>query len=66
MPQEKQVLVVERKVIEDVGMFQGLAFETDRYLSRIFVQGVPRFMPISQAELDPSHRQERILPQMRE
>lgn len=57
MPQEEQVLVIERKIIEEVGMFQGLAFDTDRYLSNIFVQGVPRFMPRSQAELDPSHKQ---------
>ena len=57
MPQEEQVLVVERKIIEDVGMFQGLTFDTDRYLSSIFVQGVPRFMPRSQAELDPSYKQ---------
>jgi len=57
MPQEEQVLVIKRKIIEEVGMFQGLAFDVDRYLSRIFVQGVPRFMPRSQAELDPSHKQ---------
>jgi predicted NUDIX family phosphoesterase len=57
MPQEEQVLVVERSVIEEVGMFQGLAFDTDRYLDRIFVQGIPRFMPRSKAEHDPSHKQ---------
>jgi predicted NUDIX family phosphoesterase len=57
MPQEEQVLVVERKVIEEVGMFQGLAFDVDRYINSIFVQGVPRFMPRSQAEHDPSHKQ---------
>ena len=57
MPQEEQVLVIERKIVEDVGMFQGLAFDTEQYLSNIFVQGVPRFMPRSQAELDPSHKQ---------
>ncbi len=57
MPQEEQVLVIKRKIIEEVRMFQGLAFDVDRYLSRIFVQGVPRFMPRSQAELDPSHKQ---------
>ena len=57
MPLEEHVLVVERKVIEEIGMFQGLAFEVDRYLSSIFVQGVPRFMPRSQAEHDPSYKQ---------
>lgn len=57
MPQEEHVLVIQRKIIEDVGMFQGLAFDTDRYLGKIFVQGVPRFMPRSQAEIDPSYKQ---------
>lgn len=57
MPQEEQILVIERNVIEEVGMFQGLAFDIDRYLSKIFVQGVPRFMPRPQAELDPSYKQ---------
>ncbi len=57
MPQEEQVLVIERKVVEQVGMFDGLAFDVDRYLERIFVPGVPRFMPRSQAEHDPSFKQ---------
>lgn len=56
MPEE-QVLVVERKVIEQVGMFDGLAFDVNRYLERIFVPGVPRFMPRCQAEHDPSFKQ---------
>ena len=56
MPEE-QVLVIERKVIEQVGMFDGLTFDVDRYLERIFVPGVPRFMPRSQAEHDPSFKQ---------
>ncbi len=57
MAPEEQVLVVERKIVEQIGMFQGLAFDVDRYLERIFVQGVPRFMPRSQAEQDPSFKQ---------
>ncbi len=57
MPPEEQVLVVERKVIEQVGMFDGLAFGVDRYLERIFVPGIPRFMPRCQAEHDPSFKQ---------
>ena len=57
MPQEEQVLVVERQVLEQAGLFQGLAFDVERYLDRLFVPGVPRFMPRSQAEADPSHKQ---------
>lgn len=57
MAQEEQILVVERKVLEQTGMFQGLTFDVERYLRKIFVQGVPRFMPRSQAEKDPAYKQ---------
>ena len=57
MAQEEQVLVIERKVLEQVGTFHGLAFDVERYRSRIFVPGVPRFIPRSQAEKDPSYKQ---------
>lgn len=57
MAKEEQILVVERKVLEEAGMFQGLAFDVQRYLDKIFVPGVPRFMPRSQAEVDPSYKQ---------
>jgi len=57
MAQEEKVLVVERKVLEEAGMFQGLAFDVERYLGKIFFQGVPRFMLRSQAEVDPSFKQ---------
>ncbi len=57
MAREEQVLVVERKIIEQVGMFHGLAFDVDRYLSKVFVHGVPCFMPRAQAEKDPSYKQ---------
>ena len=54
---EEQVLVVERKALEQVGMFQGLAFDVERYLRTIFVQGIPRFISRSQAEVDPAYKQ---------
>jgi len=57
MAQEEQVLVVERGVLEEAGMFNGLAFDVDRYLGEIFVPGVPRFLPRSQVEKDPSYKQ---------
>ena len=57
MAKEEKILVIERKVLEWAGMFQGLAFDVERYLGEIFVQGVPRFMPRSQAEVDPSYKQ---------
>jgi len=57
MAQEEQVLVVERKVLERVGMFRGLTFDVERYLSKLFVPGVPRFMARREAEADPSYKQ---------
>jgi len=57
MPREEQVLVIERKVLEQVGMFQGLTFDVANYLSEFFVQGVPRFMPRSQVEENPAYKQ---------
>ena len=55
--QEEQVLVVERKVLEQVGMFHGLEFDVHRYLRKLFAPGIPRFIPRSQAEVDPAYKQ---------
>jgi len=57
MAQDEQVLVIPRQVIEQAGMFQGLAFDVERYIKAIFAPGVPRFMPRPQAEKDPSFKQ---------
>ena len=57
MAKEEQILVIDRKVLEQAGMFNGLAFDVDRYLDNIFVPGVPRFMPRSKAEENPQYKQ---------
>jgi len=57
MGQEEQVLVIERKVFERAGMFNGLMFDTDRYLREIFGQGVGRFMNRSEVETNPDYKQ---------
>jgi len=54
---EEQVLVIEQKVLEKVGMFEGLVFDVERYLREIFVQGVPRFINRSVAEENPAYKQ---------
>ncbi len=54
---EEKVLVVERKVVEQVGLFHGLAFDVQRYLDKIFASGVPTFMARPQAEKDPYFKQ---------
>ncbi len=57
MPQEEQVLVVERRILDAVGSFHGLNFDVERYLGALFAQGAPRFIPRPQAEKDPSFKQ---------
>jgi predicted NUDIX family phosphoesterase len=57
MAKEEQVLVIERKVLEQAGMFQGLVFDVQRYLDKLFVPGVPRFIPRPKAEADPGYKQ---------
>ena len=57
MAKEEQILVIDRKVLEQAGMFNGLAFDVNRYLDNIFVPGVPRFMPRSKAEENPAYKQ---------
>jgi predicted NUDIX family phosphoesterase len=55
--QDEKVLVVERKVFDELGAFNGLAFDVERYLERLFAVGAPRFMPRAEAEKDPTHKQ---------
>jgi predicted NUDIX family phosphoesterase len=38
-------------------LFNGLAFDVERYLGKIFALGVPCFIPRSKAEKDPSYKQ---------
>jgi predicted NUDIX family phosphoesterase len=57
MAAEEEVLVVQRKVFDEAGAFNGLAMDTQKYLDKLFVQGVPRFMPRPKAEKDPSFKQ---------
>jgi len=54
---EEHVLVVERKIVEDIGTFHGLNFNVDAYLSALFAPGVPRFIPRAAAEHDPDCKQ---------
>ncbi len=57
MSHDEQVLVIERKVLEEIGIFNGLKFDVDRYRDKIFAQGVARFMLRRKAEKDPSYKQ---------
>ena len=57
MAQEEQVLVIKREVFEQEGSFNGLMFDVNRYLDKIFAKGVPLFIRRSEAEKDPSYKQ---------
>ena len=57
MTQDEQVLVVERSMLDGVGMFQGLTLDAAPYLECIFRRGVARFMPRQRAETDPAYKQ---------
>lgn len=57
MPPDEQILVIQRSVLERVGVFQGLMLDVPRYLDALFAPDVPRFMPRAQAETDPTHKQ---------
>lgn len=57
MASDEKVLVIERKVFEEVGIFNGLEFNVERYLKKIFAAGVPRFIARPLAEKDSSFKQ---------
>ena len=51
MPNEPEnILVVERRLIERIGMFQGLMLDTDRYLPTLLEPRNYRFVPRPAAE----------------
>ncbi|MGA2071008.1 MAG: hypothetical protein ABSG97_06630 [Sedimentisphaerales bacterium] len=57
MAQDEQVLVVQRKVFESAGAFNGLAMDTQKYIDKLFATGVPHFMPRPLVEKNPSFKQ---------
>ncbi len=56
MPEEN-VLVIKRSLFDELGAFQGLDFEPERYLSALLSRGNNLFVPRSAAENDPSYKQ---------
>ncbi len=53
----EKVLVVERKVLEEIGIFQGICLEADKYLESIWSNQNAFFMDRSQAEVNPEYKQ---------
>lgn len=54
---DENVLVVRRSLFDELGSFQGLCFEPERYISALLSRGNNFFLPRRQAENDPTHKQ---------
>src|ERR1700747_1930264 len=56
-PSNENVLVIKRTLFDRLGNFQGLNFETQKYLTALLSRGNNFFLPRSQAENDPTQKQ---------
>src|SRR5438067_11069266 len=54
---DENILVIRRRLFDELGAFQGLNFEPRKYLDSILSRGNNFFLPRAQAEKDPSHKQ---------
>ncbi len=54
---DENVLVVRRRLFDELGSFHGLNFEPEKYLSALLSRGNNFFLPRAQAENDPTHKQ---------
>ena len=53
----ENVLVIKRSLFDELGSFQGLNFEPEKYLSAILLRGNNLFLPRDQAEQNPAYKQ---------
>ena len=53
----ENVLVVRRDLLDQLGNFQGLNFEPQKYLDAFLSRGNNFFLPRPQAEMDPAYKQ---------
>jgi predicted NUDIX family phosphoesterase len=56
-PPDENILVIKRELFDQLGAFQGINFEPDRYLGSILSRGNNFFLSRSKAENDPGHKQ---------
>ena len=54
---DENVLVVRRSLFDQLGSFQGLNFEPQKYLNALLSRGNNFFIPRAAAENDPAHKQ---------
>src|SRR5436305_15299213 len=53
----ENILVVKRSLFDELGAFQGLNFEPQRYLGALLSRGNNFFLSRAAAEHDPTHKQ---------
>ena len=53
----ENVLVIRRNLFDQLGSFQGLNFEPEKYLNLLLSRGNNSFFPRAQAENDPAYKQ---------
>jgi len=56
-PPDENILVIKRSLFDELGSFQGLNFESAKYLGAILSRGNNFFLPRAQAEGDPVYKQ---------
>jgi predicted NUDIX family phosphoesterase len=54
---DENILVVKRSLFDELGSFQGLNFEPQRYLNALLSRGNNFFLPRAKAETDPTRKQ---------
>jgi predicted NUDIX family phosphoesterase len=57
MPTEERVLCFERKLLEELGLFQGLSLDIQKYLPVVTSASHTRYLNRTDAEQDKSHKQ---------
>jgi predicted NUDIX family phosphoesterase len=53
----ENVLVIKRSLFDELGSFQGLNFEPEKYLKAILSRGINVFIPRGEAESNPAYKQ---------
>jgi predicted NUDIX family phosphoesterase len=56
-PPDENILVIRRSLFDELGSFQGLNFEAEKYLKAILSRGNNFFIPRPEAETNPAHKQ---------
>jgi predicted NUDIX family phosphoesterase len=56
-PPDENILVIRRSLFDELGSFQGLNFEAEKYLKAILSRGNNFFIPRPEAETNPAYKQ---------